>query len=109
MQIEALSDNLTEYQYLRKCAHEHVDPEIYQEPFPHPYILIWLECRRQSGLTGVPAYPEPNKGWMEQDADLMLAFTILEEIQQERQELQRMREEARERLHAMMRQQGHLQ
>lgn len=49
-------------------------------------------------MTGVSSYPHPEKGYMEQDAELMLAFEVLEELYdlREKQEEQRkkMQEEA---------------
>lgn len=43
-----------------------------------------MEARRQvNPITGVTSYPEPNKGYLEQDAELMLAFEVLEELYDE--------------------------
>ena len=65
-----------------------MDQEVWKETsYPHPYLLIWLECRRQANpFTGAISYPEPEKGYLDQDAELMLAFEVLEEIQDQREE-----------------------
>lgn len=47
-------------------------------------------------MNGVPEYPEPSKGYLEQDADLMLAFEALEEIQETRRKLEETRERVRQ-------------
>lgn len=40
-----------------------------------------MEARRQvNPITGITSYPEPSKGYLEQDAELMLAFEVLEEL-----------------------------
>ncbi len=62
--------------------------------FPHSYIEMWIECRRHADpTTGVPALPEPHKGVLDQDAELMLAFELLEEAMgvREQEEMARQR------------------
>lgn len=50
-------------------------------PYPHYYLTMWLECKRYALPNGAPALPEPDKAPDNQDADLMLAFEVLEEEQ----------------------------
>ena len=77
-------DNLPHRDYYLACQREGLDPEDYEGvPYPHPYIEIWIECRRHLNSMGVPALPQPEKGVLDQDADLMLAFDLLEEAQEE--------------------------
>jgi hypothetical protein len=46
-----------------------------------------MEARRQANpMTGAIAYPSPSLGYLEQDAELMEAFEILEELQASREE-----------------------
>lgn len=44
-------------------------------------------------MNGVTAYPEPQKGYMEQDADLMLAFTVCDEFREDQQKSKERREQ----------------
>jgi hypothetical protein len=53
-------------------------------------------------MSGVTAYPEPQKGYMEQDADLMLAFSVCDEFQ----ESQKKDQERREQVSSFVKQQG---
>lgn len=79
---------MSHIQYVRYCRNLGLPEEVYQEvAYPHPYILIWLECRRQANpWTGVPALPQPDKGYLEQDAELTLACSILDEVQTRREQ-----------------------
>ena len=46
----------------------------------HPYIKIWMGCKRFStSMSGAPILPGPGS-YLDQDAELMLAFEILEEV-----------------------------
>lgn len=52
---------------------------------PHVYLKIWLACKRfGGGMTSAPILPGPGS-YFEQDAELMLAFEILEELWAEEQ------------------------
>lgn len=71
-------------------------------PFPHPYLEIWIECRRYANpVTGTPALPEPEKGPLDQDADLMLAFDVLEEFMRRRQDEDERRRKVQEQARQM--------
>jgi hypothetical protein len=61
-------------------------------PYPHPYLEIWMECRRHCNALGVPALPQPELGILDQDADLMLGFEVLEELAEERKDEEERRE-----------------
>lgn len=68
--------------------------EVLDATYPHPYILIWLECVRHAHPeTQVLPYPDPSQGFLEQDADLMLALSVCEEYRAE-QAKQQARQEA---------------
>jgi hypothetical protein len=46
-----------------------------------------MEARRQANpLTGAIQYPSPSLGYLEQDAEVMLAFEVLDDIQSQREE-----------------------
>lgn len=94
-------------QYIRYCLLTEIDPLYYQQiQYPHPYLLIWLECRRHGNpLTGAASLPEPEKGWLDQDAELMLAFEILEEIQEAREEEQKKKEQMKAQVKELFRNQ----
>ena len=87
---------MSHLQFVRYCQRIGADPAVYERvSYPHPYIILWLECRKQANpITGAPSYPDPERGYMEQDADLMLAFEVLEELQ----EVQQKEEEQRRKL-----------
>jgi hypothetical protein len=64
----------------------------------HPYLQIWSACRKYGdGMTGQPALPSAG-GWLDQDAELMLAFDIAAEILKEVEEGRAAREKAKETL-----------
>lgn len=66
------------------CQREGFDEEIEQAEYPHPYILIWLETLRHAdSMSGAPAYPDPVRGYLEQDADLMLACQVCDAYREE--------------------------
>lgn len=72
-------------------------------PYPHPYILIWMETLRHADpMSGTPSYPEPTKGYLEQDADLMMACEVCETFREEQKEL----EEKRKQVADLVKQQG---
>lgn len=85
-------------QFVRYCQLQEMDRDIYNEvAFPHPYLLLWLECKRHANpFTGVAALPEPEKGYLDQDAELMLAFECLDEIQTGREVEQERRKQQQE-------------
>lgn len=59
-------------------------PDDYEEiPYPHPYIQVWTWCRKYAPPGGGALLPDPQKGPLDQDAELMLAFEILDEIAQD--------------------------
>lgn len=80
-------------QFVRWCKKLGLAPEIYEERYPHPYIILWYEGKKRASLTGIPDYPEPEKGYLDQDADLMLGFEVLDEIQEQREQEQEKRDE----------------
>lgn len=45
---------------------------------PHPYLLIWLGCRRHSSEYH-KVLPDSG-GWLDQDAELLLAFEIVDDL-----------------------------
>jgi hypothetical protein len=65
-------------------------------PYPHKYLEIWLLCQRYRQPDGPPILPEPDKGPLDQDADLMLAFEVLEEISEDHRREEEMRQHNRE-------------
>lgn len=69
----------------------------------HPYLQIWLRCRRYPNtLTGAPALPGPGLTILEQDAELMLAFDLLEAAYKDIHELLDREREARKKVEARM-------
>jgi hypothetical protein len=82
---------------------QELDPSVYEAiVYPDAIILIWLECKRQANpWTGVPALPEPEKGYLDQDAELTLAFEVLDEIQAKHEEEEEKRKKLREQAAAM--------
>jgi hypothetical protein len=76
---------MTHRQFHNFCKRRLLEPELYEGvQYPHPYLMIWLECRKQANpITGAISYPDPTKGYLEQDAELMLALEVLEELYQE--------------------------
>jgi hypothetical protein len=58
-----------------------LEPQDYEGvPYPHPYLSLWLECKRYPSASGAPALPDPTRGGpLDQDAETMLAFEVLEE------------------------------
>ena len=88
-------------QYLLLCQNspelENLEPQEYETlPYPHPYIEIWMLCLKYRTPGGGPLLPEPDKGILEQDADLMIAFEVLEEIAKEQEEETAAKERNRE-------------
>jgi len=73
-----------------------LDPEDYEEvPYPHPYLEMWLTCQRYQSSQGHPVLPDPTKGPLDQDADTMLAFEILEQLVLQWQDEEKLRERNR--------------
>lgn len=67
--------------------------------YPHAYILIWLETLRHAdSMSGVPSYPDPTRGYLEQDADLMLACSVCEEFREEQQKIDDQRKQVSDRV-----------
>lgn len=62
----------------------------------HAYVNVWLGCRRYSSGLGGTALPGSG-AYLDQDAELMLAFDLLEAIQQEILDARKTREKNRER------------
>jgi len=61
-----------------------MDDEDYKGvPYPHPYLSLWLECKRYSSPSGVPALPDPQRGPLDQDGETMLAFDVLGEAHEQ--------------------------
>ena len=59
----------------------------------HPYVEIWIGCRKYSGgLTSAPVLPQTG-GYLDQDAELMLAFDLLQEIYEQLETERKAREE----------------
>lgn len=84
--MRALLLGLTHRQYVQSCEEDEMAEQDYlKQTYPHPYIEIWLECQRYPTSEGHPSLPEPEKGVLGQDAELMLAFDILNSFQEERQ------------------------
>jgi hypothetical protein len=53
-----------------------------------------MECLRHADpLTGTPAYPEPEKGYLEQDADLLLAFAVMDAYRAEQERVTKQKEQ----------------
>src|SRR5256885_17205234 len=95
--METILEGMSQIQFIRYCRLQEMEPEVYQGvPYPHPFLLLWLECRRQANpFSGATAYPEPEKGYMDQDAGLMLAFEVMEEIYDQREQAKKRGEEIR--------------
>lgn len=81
-QLQALKAGMTHREYILACRDDlSLEPEDYEnESYPHPYLEIWMLLARYRDPTGPPLLPEPNKSPLDQDADLMLAFEVLDEI-----------------------------
>ena len=93
-QLDCITDELNAREYVRYCLREGFSEDVRNAQYPHPYILLWLEAVRHGDSTnGVTAYPEPQKGYMEQDADLMLAFSVCDEFREDQQKNQERREQ----------------
>jgi hypothetical protein len=59
---------------------------------PHAYLRIWLGCRRYgNALNGAPCLPGPGS-YLEQDAELMLAFDIMSDYWATLREADKIRE-----------------
>lgn len=62
----------------------------------HPYVDIWIHCRRYStSMSGAPALPQSGS-YLDQDAELMLAFDILNDLYDAIQVENKARKEAME-------------
>lgn len=72
------------------CRKNGLADDIATEPYPHPYLVIWLECKRQASY-GLAPYPDPTRGWLEQDADLWLGCEVLDELEQQQSKLEQAR------------------
>ncbi|SRR5579884_2403808 len=83
--------------FVKYCLALGLSEDLYNEvPYPHPYLVIWMECRRAANpITGQRALPEPEKGILDQDAELLLACEVLDSLM----ETIRLREEQQARLH----------
>lgn len=96
-------ESMSHLAFVKYCYARGLPPDLYDAvPYPHPYLVIWMECRRAANpLTGVRSLPEPEKGVLDQDAELMLACEVLDDLMEAvrtREEQQaRLREEVRDR------------
>ena len=88
---------MTHPQFLRWCKRRELPPEVFETQYPHPYIVLWYECKKRSVTTGVPDYPEPDRGYLDQDADLMLAFDVLDDLQERYEQEQQKRDDIKKR------------
>jgi hypothetical protein len=81
-------EGLSHRQYYLQCVESwEMEEEDYKEvPYPHPYLALWLECKRYASPSGVPALPDPLLGPLDQDAETMLAFDVLNEAHAQLQE-----------------------
>lgn len=87
-----------------RCREEGLPRADYEEvTYPHPYIELWVACRRLSpsspeekGGEDFLLLPEPGKGYLDQDADLLLAFEVCEEFREEEARAEEARMRARE-------------
>jgi hypothetical protein len=97
-QLEALKAGMTHREYILACRNDiTLVPEDYEnESYPHPYLEIWMLLARYRDPNGPPLLPEPMKSPLDQDADLMLAFDVLEEIVAELAHEEELREIARQ-------------
>lgn len=60
----------------------------------HPYVSIWLGCRRFGNREhGQPCLPEAG-AYLDQDAELMLAFEVLDEILAQIEKIRKLKEHA---------------
>ena len=57
----------------------------YEVPYPHYYLIVWLECEQRKDANGIRPYPKPQLSWGEQDAETLLAFDVLDELRQKAQ------------------------
>lgn len=91
-------EKMTHRQYVLMCQKDSfLEPEDYEDvSYPHPYIEIWMLCCRYRTPDGAPMLPDPEKGVLEQDADLMLGFDVLEEIRQEQEQAEAIRKQTQE-------------
>ena len=69
----------------------------YEVPYPHYYLILWLEGEQRKDMNGIRPYPKPHASWGEQDAETMLAFEVLDELRQEAQRIADLDKQARER------------
>jgi hypothetical protein len=76
------------------CRREGLVEEVTNAQYPHPYLILYLEaCRHADPMTGAVGYPEPEKGYLDQDADLTLAFAVCDEYREEQQRIEKQREQ----------------
>lgn len=94
---------MTSRQYARWCRVQGLDADIVEEIYPHSYLILWMECRRHVSTDGILGYPEPEKGYLQQDAEVMLAFEVLEELQEKRLRVEEQRRAMIERTQSMLR------
>lgn len=93
-QLDAIHEGLSASQYLAYCRREGLSDEITATPYPHPYLILYLEALRHAdGMTGQMGYPEPDKGYLDQDADLMLAFGVCDAYREEQARIEKQHEQ----------------
>lgn len=83
-------------QYMKWCRAQGLSSDISDAPYPHYYLILWLEARKKATLDGIMPYPEPEKGYLDQDAEVMMAFEVLDELFTDRQEEEKRRAEFRQ-------------
>ena len=59
---------------------------------PSPYLLIWAGCKRFS--TDLMKVMPNAGGWLDQDAEMMIAFEVIEEIAKEEEKANQMFQKA---------------
>lgn len=76
------------------CKKEQFSSDIASTPYPHPYLILYLEALRHADpMTGMPGYPEPEKGYLDQDADLMVAFSVFDSYRAEQARIEKQHEQ----------------
>lgn len=88
-------------QYMKWCRAQGLSSDISDASYPHYYLILWMESRKQTGPDGITPYPEPEKGYLEQDAEAMMAFAVLDELILIRQEEEKKRVEFQEKARSL--------
>ena len=98
---------MTHRQYVDYCRDLGLLPEDYEQvQYPHTYLLIWLDCRRQADpVTGRLALYLASSYEM-QDAELTLALEVLEEEHERHAQEDTLREEMKAQMRDRLSMQG---